>query len=183
LFVVHPGEILKTEARQFASFVLSAIPPNGRITAMIIGTWKPYASILLLFVSGTQILAGAQSGTQAQRRPSLANRELAAQVRKSLVVVLTQDHEGNVIAQGSGFFFKPGFIATNLHVLKRASRGYVKSLSDGVSYKISAVVGFDLKHDICVLKLSEVGGGPLPLSTDDVSVGDDILVAGNTQGL
>jgi antitoxin component YwqK of YwqJK toxin-antitoxin module len=125
----------------------------------------------------------AQSGTQGQRKQSLTTRELAAQVRESLVVVLTQDHEGNVIAQGSGFFFKPGLIATNLHVLKRASQGYAKSLSDGVSYKISSVVGFDLKHDICVLKLSEVGGVPLPLSTMDVAVGDDILVAGNPEGL
>ena len=146
-------------------------------------TWKPCAAVLLLVLSGTQFLIAAESGTQGQRKPFLATRELAAQVRKSLVVVLTQDHEGNVIAQGSGFFFKPGFIATNLHMLKRASQGYVKSLSDGVSYKISSVVGFDLKHDICVLKLSDVGGVSLPLSTTDVAVGDDILVAGNPEGL
>jgi antitoxin component YwqK of YwqJK toxin-antitoxin module len=150
---------------------------------MKLGAWKPYAAILLPFLIGTQLLTAAQSATQGQRRPSLTTRELATQVRKSLVVVLTQDHEGNVIAQGSGFFFKPGFIATNLHVLKRASQGYVKSLSDGVSYKISSVVGFDLKHDICVLKLSDVGGVSLPLSTTDVAVGDDILVAGNPEGL
>src|ERR1700690_3990458 len=124
---------------------------------MTIGAWKPYATILLLFVSGTQILAAAKPGKEGQGRPFLSNRELAALVRKSLVVVLTQDHEGNLIAQGSGFFFKPGFVATNLHVLKRASQGYVKSLSDGVSYKISSVVGFDLKHHICVLKLSDEG--------------------------
>jgi antitoxin component YwqK of YwqJK toxin-antitoxin module len=150
---------------------------------MSLGAWKPYAAILLLFVRGAQFFTAAESGTQGQRRPSLATRELAAQVRRSLVVVLTQDHEGNVIAQGSGFFFKPGLIATNLHVLKRASQGYVKSVSDGVSYKISSVAGFDLKHDICVLRLSEVVGTPLPLSAGDVAVGDDILVAGNPEGL
>jgi hypothetical protein len=150
---------------------------------MSVRVWNPCAAILLLFVSGTQFLTAAHPGAQAQRKPPLATRELAAQIRKSLVVVLTQDHEGSVIAQGSGFFFKPGFIATNLHVLKRASQGYVKSLSDGISYKISSVVGFDLKHDICVLKLAEAGGAPLPLSTDDVAVGDDILVAGNPEGL
>ncbi len=152
----------------------------------------PCAAILLLFLSGTQFLIAAQSGTQGQRRPSLTTRELAAQVRKSLVVVLIQDDAGNPIAQGSGFFFKPrffkpGFVATNLHVLKRASQGYVKSLSDGVSYKVSGVVGFDLKHDVCVLLLS-VAGDPslppsLPLSTAEVAVGDDILVAGNPEGL
>lgn len=150
---------------------------------MSFGLWKPCATILLLYVGGTLFVTSPQSGTREQGKPLLPTRELAAQVRKSLVVILTQDHEGNVIAQGSGFFFKPGFIATNLHVLKRASQGYVKSLSDGVTYKISSVVGFDLKHDICVLKLSEAGGTPLPLSTHDVAEGDDILVAGNPEGL
>jgi serine protease Do len=147
------------------------------------GAWKPCAAILFLFVSGAQFFAAAQSGTQGEQKPPLATRELVAQVRKSLVVVLTQDREGNVIAEGSGFFFKPGLIATNLHVLKRASQGYVRSLSDGVSYKISSVVAFDLRRDICVLKLSDVGGLTLPLSTDDVAVGDDVLVAGNPEGL
>ena len=159
---------------------------------MNLGAWRPYAATLLLFVGGTESLMAAQSGTQGQRRPSLTTRELAAQVRKSLVVVLIQDDAGNPITQGSGFFFKPrffkpGFVATNLHVLKRASQGYVKSLSDGVSYKVSGVVGFDLKHDVCVLLLS-VAGDPslppsLPLSTAEVAVGDDILVAGNPEGL
>jgi S1-C subfamily serine protease len=154
--------------------------------------WKPYAAILSLFLIGTQLLTAAQSATQGQRRPSLTTRELAAQVRKSLVVVLIQDDAGNPIAQGSGFFFKPrffkpGFVATNLHVLKRASQGYVKSLSDGVSYKVRGVAGFDLKHDICVLFLSGAGDPSLPpslpLSTTEVAVGDDILVAGNPEGL
>lgn len=150
---------------------------------MCLGTLKPYAVILLLLASRAPFLIAAQSGTPGQRTPALTNRELAAEVRKSLVVVFTQDHEGNAIAQGSGFFFKPGLIATNLHVLKRASQGYVKSLSDGVSYKISSVAGFDLKHDICILKLSDADGTPLRLSADDVAVGDDVLVAGNPEGL
>lgn len=149
---------------------------------------KLFALMMLLLTCVAQSVLpepkiATQSGTQEQRAPALATRELVAQVGKSLVVVLTQDHEGNPIAEGSGFFFKPGFIATNLHVLKRASQGYVKSLSDGVSYKISSVVGFDLKHDVCVLKLSAADGTPLRLSADDVAVGDDVLVAGNPEGL
>ncbi len=144
---------------------------------------KLCASILLLFLSIVQSLAAAQPATQVPPKPPLATRDLATLVRKSLVVIMTQDDEGNDVAQGSGFFFKPGLVATNLHVLKRASQGYVKSLHDGVSYKISSVVGFDLKHDICVLKLANAAGAPLPLSTAEVAVGDDILVAGNPEGL
>jgi hypothetical protein len=115
--------------------------------------------------------------------PALSTRELATRVRKSLVLILTQDRAGNAIAQGSGFFFKQNLVATNIHVLKRASQGSVKSIFDGVSYRISSVVGFDLKHDVCVLKLTGVAGMPLPLSGDEVAQGDDILVAGNPEGL
>ena len=32
--------------------------------------------------------------------------------RKSLVLIETQDHEGNVVAQGSGFFIAPNWVAT-----------------------------------------------------------------------
>jgi hypothetical protein len=143
--------------------------------------YKRHAAVFLLFITAAQVFLVAQ--TQGQQSSVLPTREIAARVRKSLVLIVTQDREGNVIAQGSGFFFKPGLVATNLHVLKRASQGYVKSFSDGVSYKVSSVVGFDLKHDICVLKLSDAAGDPAPLSTDEVAQGDDILVAGNPEGL
>ena len=84
--------------------------------------WKSSAAILLLFVCGTQFIATAQPATQRKRKPPVATRELVAQVRKSLVVVLTQDHEGNVIAQGSGFFFKPGVSRTRKNAASDSRR-------------------------------------------------------------
>ena len=98
-------------------------------------------------------------------------------------MIVTQDHEGNPVAEGSGFFIAPNLVATNIHVLKRASQGYVKSVSDGVSYKIGEVHAFSLKHDICVLYIPDAKGIPLPSSADEVAVGQDILVAGNPEGL
>ncbi len=138
---------------------------------------------IFLLWAGTQFSANAQPIKAHPERLALSNRDLATLVRKSLVIIFTQDRAGNAVAQGSGFVFKPGLIATNLHVLKYASQAYVKSASDGVSYKVSSVAGFDLKHDICVLRLSDSNGVPLALSIDEVAVGDDILVAGNPEGL
>jgi S1-C subfamily serine protease len=131
--------------------------------------------------------ASGQTGTKAavpsKRRLILSTQELAKRVRNSLVMIVTQDHNGNAIAQGSGFFITPTLVATNLHVLKRASQGYVKSVSEGVVYKITNVAGFSLKRDLCVLFLANAKGMPLPSSTAEVSVGQDILVAGNPEGL
>ncbi len=167
--------------------------PGATITAMGPELRKLSLVLLLLSACAAHCLSQAKSETPPTKGRTLSTRELAAKVRKSLVVVLTQDSEGNVIAQGSGFFFRSGLAATNLHVLKRASQAYVKSLSDGVSYKIVSVVGFDLKRDICVLKLLQAGnvfdqvgapvGAQLPLSTHEVAEGDDVLVAGNPEGL
>jgi S1-C subfamily serine protease len=127
--------------------------------------WKTRRLIPLIFLSA-HILISPHLAAQNHRKPTLSTQELVASVRKSLVLVLTQDRAGNAIAQGSGFFVRSDLVATNIHVLKRASQGYVKSAFDGTRYKISSVVGFDLKHDLCVLKLSGVAGTALPLSQE-----------------
>lgn len=135
--------------------------------------------IQFVFLLSAWSLAAADSNL----KPVLSTRELASNVGRSLVLIITEDHAGNVVAQGSGFFFRPGLVATNLHVLKHATQGHVKTLSDGKKFQIASVVGFDTKHDICILKLPMGTGTPLTLSADKVAAGDDILVAGNPEGL
>ena len=141
---------------------------------------KPFDGMFGQVASGQ---TGSKTATPSKGRPVLTTQELASRVRNSLVMIVTQDHDGNAVAQGSGFFITPTLVATNLHVLKRASQGYVKSVSEGVVYKITNVAGFSLKRDLCVLYLANAKGMPLPSSTDEVVVGQDILVAGNPEGL
>lgn len=87
-------------------------------------------------------------------------------------------------SQGSGFFFKPNLIATSLHVLRRASEASVELLATGKKHQILQVVGVDVRHDICVLRI-ETGTSPaLSLSSSgNPHVGDEIYVAGNPEGL
>jgi Trypsin-like peptidase domain len=125
----------------------------------------------------------AKEAVSPNRGRVLTTREIASRVRQSLVMIVTQDHGGHDLAQGSGFFVSPTLVATNLHVLKRASQGYVKLLSDGSTFKITDVSAFSLKHDICLLHLADAKGVPLVDSREDVEVGDEILVAGNPEGL
>ena len=141
-----------------------------------------FAALLLLSCCLART-APAQVAKRNQQAPVLTTSEIAARVKRSLVVVVTQDHDGNTVAQGSGFFIAPNLVATNLHVMKRASQGYVKSVSEDVTYKITEVQAFSLKRDISVLYLADAKGRPLPGSEDDAVVGEDILVAGNPEGL
>lgn len=141
-----------------------------------------------------------QPSTVSQRHV-LSPREIAAKVSRSLVLIVTQDKEGEPIASGSGFFYDiraadatvhlpPGVefvyedIATTLHVFKRASQGYIKILGEGVKYKITQIVAIDMQHDLCVFRAAGASGRPLTLATgSNPAVGDDVYVAGNPRGL
>lgn len=125
----------------------------------------------------------SQSGRNTGRR-LFSPREIVEKISKSLVLIVTQDKEGEPIAQGSGFFFKENLVATNLHVFKYASQGYVKLISEGITYKINEIVCMDMQHDLCVFRVEGVSVPVLPLaSSSNISVGDEIYVGGNPKGL
>lgn len=126
---------------------------------------------------------GGKTATQVHPQPILTTRELVSRVRKSLVLISTQDRQGEEVAEASGFFIAPQIVATNLHVLKWASQGYVKSVADGKHYKITSVTGFSLNHDVCMLYVADAAGIPLPAASSSIAEGDEILVAGNPEGL
>ena len=140
-------------------------------------------AVLLLLTCCLATTAPAQATKERQQKPALTTGEIAARVKRSLVIIVTEDREGNPVAQGSGFFVTAHLVVTNLHVLKRASQGYAKSLANGVAYRVAGVYTFSLNHDLCVLYLPDSNGVALPTSADEVQVGDDILVAGNPEGL
>src|SRR5262249_20798619 len=116
------------------------------------------------------------------------------------VLIVAQDRNGKPLSLGTGFFFGPrigpdspnvafginarsDLIATNLHVLERASQGYIKTLKEGVTYKIDRIVEIDMVHDLCVCKATGASARPLTLGSNRPGVGDDVFVGGNPQGL
>src|SRR5262249_18652382 len=68
-------------------------------------------------------------------------------------------------------------------VLERASQGYIKTLKEGVTYKIDRIVEIDMVHDLCVFKATGASARPLTLGSNRPGVGDDVFVGGNPQGL
>jgi len=153
--------------------------------ACVSAVFSPRVGSAIVVPVAKQDGSGGPAGSKraVQRRGDLSTRDLVSRVRKSLVLISTEDREGQDVAEASGFFIAPQLVATNLHVLRWASQGYVKSPVDGKRYKIATVIAFSLNHDVCILSVPDAVGTPLPAASTAVAVGDDILVAGNPEGL
>lgn len=111
-------------------------------------------------------------------------QEIAKRAFASTVLLLMEDNNGQLLSIGSGFFVRDGVIASNLHVVQGASRGYAKLVGRQGKSEIEGVIAFDLKHDLVVLKVS-IGGPPeLSLgSSESVEIGDTVYAVGNPRGL
>jgi tetratricopeptide (TPR) repeat protein len=118
----------------------------------------------------------------------LAQEKLPAIIKRidpSIVVILTYDKEGKILAQGSGFFISHnGDIITNRHVLKGASRAEVKT-AQGKVYPVTRIVAEDKEGDLIRI-LADIpvkDVKPLSLSSSIPEVGERIIVIGNPFGL
>lgn len=111
-------------------------------------------------------------------------QEIARQAFGSTVLLVMEDANGQPLSLGSGFFVRDGEVATNLHVVQGASKGYAKIVGQKAKFDIEGITAVDPKRDLVVLKLS--GAGALTLSlgiSNDLQVGETVYAVGNPQGL
>src|SRR5439155_14378820 len=110
-------------------------------------------------------------------------REVASRSFPSVVLIATDDANGQPLALGSGFVVANG-IVTNVHVLRGASRGTVKLVGDKRIAPISGILAADTLHDLVLITASGVSAAPLPVGDSHaMAVGDEVYVLGNPQGL
>ncbi|MBW1795634.1 MAG: serine protease [Deltaproteobacteria bacterium] len=130
-------------------------------------------------------------------------QEIARKAFGSVVLLVMEDDSGQPVSLGSGFFIRQGVIASNLHVVEGASRGYAKLIGQKAKYDIEGTVGIDPLHDLVLLEISILHTTappdsiveyvlkkrlsritPLPLrNSEAVEVGEPVYVVGNPQGL
>lgn len=145
--------------------------------------------IKILFLVFLAFLFHAGSVDAQKRRPVpkprvLSAREIAAKVLPSVVLIITQDENGQPIAQGSGFVYKPGLVVSNLHVFERATNAIIKDVKTGEISKAIEVVGISAQQDICVIRIDSFKFTPLSIGNSfDVNTGDEVYVASNPKGL
>ncbi len=85
-------------------------------------------------------------------------------------------------ASGSGFLITAdGYVLTNFHVIEN-SDSITVSLYDGTSME-AALIGYDEKNDLAVLKIDAQGLTPVVLgNSDQLNVGDSVIAIGNPLG-
>ena len=118
----------------------------------------------------------------------IANAQTPQQIAKkafgSTVLLVMEDANGQPISLGSGFFVRNGQIATNLHVVEGAARGYAKLVSQKTKYDIKGITAIDPQRDLVILKVSAFGLQTLSLGDSDaVQIGEPVYAVGNPRGL
>ena len=134
--------------------------------------WIPFVAFLILLLCGIPP-ANAQTPQQ-----------IAKKAFGSTVLLVMEDANGQPISLGSGFFVRNGQIATNLHVVEGAARGYAKLVGQKTKYDIEGITAIDPQRDLVILKVSASDPQALSLGDSDaVQVGESVYAVGNPKGL
>lgn len=108
---------------------------------------------------------------------------IAKKIIPTVVLIVMEDDNGQMLGLGSGFFVSKDIIATNFHVIENASRGYVKLVNQQSKVNIEGVVGIDKSNDLCLLKVNAENSFLELGNFKNVETGETIYVAGNPRGL
>ena len=120
----------------------------------------------------------------ANASEALTPQEIARRAFGSTVLLVMEDANGQPLSLGSGFFVGDGVVASNLHVVEGASRGYAKIIGQRAKHQIEGVTAIDAERDLVILKISGAGATALALGNSDaVQVGETVYAIGNPQGL
>ena len=134
---------------------------------------------LLCFIGWTLFLFCGIIVVNAQTSQQVAKKALT-----STVLLVIEDANGQPLSLGSGFFVSNGQVATNLHVVEGAAKGYAKLVNEKTKYDIEGITAVDAERDLVILKISALGVQELFLEdSDTVQVGEPVYVAGNPRGL
>ena len=111
-------------------------------------------------------------------------QELAAEAKKSVVVITFTGRDGQRQGLGSGFILtEDGLIATNLHVIGEA-RPIRVELHDGRKFDVTAVHATERSQDLAVLRIDAKNLPALPLgNSDELQEGQAVVAIGNPLGL
>ena len=111
-------------------------------------------------------------------------QQIAMKAFGSTVLLVMENANGQPLSLGSGFFVRDGEIASNLHVVEGAARGYAKLVGMKTKYDIKGITAVDPERDLVVLKIATSGSPTLSLGNSDaVQVGQSVYAVGNPQGL
>jgi len=111
-------------------------------------------------------------------------QQIAKKAFGSTVLLVMEDTNGQPLSLGSGFFVGNGLIASNLHVVEGAARGYAKLVGQKRKFDIEGIAAVDPKRDLVLLKISGSASPTLVLGNSETTqVGERVYAVGNPLGL
>lgn len=112
---------------------------------------------------------------------ALTPAEVYAQVSGSVWRVVTYDHDGLPLGQGSGVVIGESTVVTNCHVLARAKRVSLKREKQSIDAKLKQ---WDAQRDVCALEAAGLAASAATLGDSaKVQVGQPAYAIGNPKGL
>lgn len=131
----------------------------------------PLVALLLSFLTPVMALADTP-------------RDIAKRVSPSVVLLVMEDTNGQPLGMGSGFVVCDGIVATNMHVIEGAARGYAKLVDDKTKHDIRGIVASDAARDLVLLSVDGLKADALGVGDSKaVAVGDAVYAVGNPRGL
>lgn len=146
---------------------------------MLLPMYHPHrrGSTLLIYIN---LFAAAVASDRSLAGPPI---EIARRVIPSVVLVTTEDELGGALARASGFVVAEGIIATNLHVIRDASKVFVKVVDAQTNLDVLGVVAEDREWDLILLAVKDLKAPPLTIGDSAaLQVGDDVFALGNPYG-
>ena len=111
-------------------------------------------------------------------------QQIAKKALDATVLLVMEDADGQPLGLGSGFFVGKGLVATNLHVIEDAAKGYAKRVGQETKYAIEGITAGDDGNDLVIIKVSALDVPALTLGDSDaVQVGEAVYAVGNPRGL
>ena len=133
--------------------------------------WCVLAAITLMI----SLFAGCSVGKR-----ELSGQEIFAKLSASTVEITAESDY--VSSLGTGFYIDDkGTVVTNYHVIEDCSTANVIT-SDGGTYKVISVLGYDKDLDIAILSTTKKKSTAVSISTS-VSTGESVYVLGSSLGL
>ena len=116
-------------------------------------------------------------------------RKAFKRVENSVVNVVVYDgeigDENDASGTGSGIIIsEDGYIVTNSHVIEDSKKSGVEIITTSGNSYIAAIVGYDSRTDVAVLKIDDTGLTAAEfVNSDQIEVGQDAIAVGNPGGV
>jgi YD repeat-containing protein len=185
----EPARALSAEAEpvvvggQAPSIPPSNNRPSPTPTAHAPSRWGARFSRRAIIVGMLVVAVSGAAAWYLLLRP-LQPREIAARTLPSVVLLEAQDQDGTVIATGTGFFVARRTVATNLHVVEGAWKARVMLVQSKEWRGVLGLLCVDRRNDLALIDVADEMVPALQVADrNSVSVGDEVFVVGNPEGL